>query len=434
MASGLPAMVKGVYFVLNLRLIMQDINYSKFVGSVLIVIGTSIGAGILALPLVSAPIGPIFAIGALVVIWALMTVTGLLVLEVNLSLEAKSCSFSSMADKTLGYSGKIIAWLSCLLLLYALTAAYIAGATSLLKELFYYYFSVEIPNFINASLFILILGGAVFWSTKATDFLNRGLISAKGILLLITIALLMPHVDIATMISQVALGKSEYLFAVFPIFITAFGYHTVIPSIRMYLGDKPRELRNIIILGTTVPLLIYIVWVGIVLNIVPLSGDGNSFEQIKGSVGGFMMAVIAIINNKWVSFGINGFSNVAMTTSFLGVTLGLFDFIADGFSRSDTRLGRFQTAGLTFIPPLIFALYFPRGFILALGYAAIFVTILEIILPALMVYKLRYAQNMHKHLYEVWGGKSLLFVVAIIGIILIILQILISLHALPTPI
>ncbi|MBU0743934.1 MAG: tyrosine-specific transport protein [Gammaproteobacteria bacterium] len=409
-------------------------GHSKFIGSLLIVVGTSIGAGILALPLVSAHVGWVFAIGLLLLIWSLMTVTGLLVLEVNLSLEARSSGFSSMAEKTLGYPGKIVAWLTCILLLYALTAAYISGASSLLKELFYYCFSINVPSFVNAILFVAILGGAVFWSTKATDFLNRGMISIKGFLLFMTIAFLMPHIDVASAINNnVGAVDASYIYAVFPIFICSFGYHTVIPSIRMYFGNESSGLRKIIVLGTTTSLVIYIVWVFVVLNIIPLNGD-NSFEQIfaqNTSVGGLVGAVTAIVDSRWVSIGINGFSNIAMTTSFLGVTLGLFDFIADGFKRSDTRFGRAQTSVITFIPPLIFALYFPEGFILALTYAAIFVTILEVILPVLMVYKLRYVKNSSEQLYQVFGGKSLLFVVLVCGIALIVLQILISLHMLP---
>lgn len=408
-------------------------NCSKFIGSTLIVIGTTIGAGMLAMPLISAPVGSFFATGALIAIWGLMSITGLLILEVNLALDANACSFSSMAEKTLGRAGKVVAWLSCLLLLYALTSAYVSGASSLLKEIFRFYFGIKIHNVITAILFVLVLGGAVFWSTKATDFLNRGLIGIKGVLLLVTLVLLMPYLDFSSMLTRGIIGNNQYLFGIFPIFITAFGYHTVIPSIRIYLGDQPKQLRNIILLGTTVSMVIYLIWLWDILNIVPLTG-ANSFEQIfkqKSLVDGLIAAITAVVNNKWVIYGLTGFSNIAMTTSFLGVTLGLFDFIADGFKRPDTRFGRLQTAGLTFVPPLIFAVYFHQGFILALSYAGIFVTILEIILPALMAYKLRYAKTTMQQTYRVFGGKRLLFVIATIGVSLVILQILISLHLLP---
>jgi len=409
-------------------------NYSKFIGSVLIVIGTSMGAGMLALPLVSAPVGIMISSIALISIWGLMVITGLLVLEVNLAMDNKFCSFSSMADKTLGYPGKITAWISCLFLLYALTAAYITGASSLLTEYIKFCFNYQIPDIVSVILFVLVFGTPVFWSTKATDLLNRGLISIKGILLFFTIASLAPHVDFVKIMIDSSMKINWYVGALFPMFITAFGYHTVIPSIRIYCGDNPKMLKNIIILGTVIALIIYLLWMAIISYIVPSTGI-NSFEQIGGSVNKLINSIILIINNKWISIGINGFANIAMTTSFLGVTLGLFDFIADGFNRPNTRFGRLQTSCLTFMPPIIFALYYPQGFIIALNYASIFIAILEIILPVFMVYKLRYSpfitNDIKKNVYQTFGGKYLLLFVFITGVVLIILQILINLHLIP---
>ena len=206
--------------------------------------------------------------------------------------------------------------------------------------------------------------------------------------------------------------------------MTSFGFHTVIPSLSNYLGPQVQKLKRIIIWGASVPLVIYILWLICVLGIVPVSGK-LSFHAIQahhGSVGGFVATMTAIVHERWVTWGINAFSNIAMTTSFLGVTLGLFDFLMDAFKRkSHYRWHRFQTALLTYVPPLIFAIYYPRGFILALGYAAIFVAILEIILPAAMAWKLRRSQQLHSP-YQVKGGTPLLIILAIAGFILIAAQ------------
>lgn len=404
-------------------------NLGKFIGSMLILIGTAIGAGMLALPLISANAGFTLATLLMLFVWALMTITGLLVLEVNLALDASACSFSSMAGKTIGTWGKIIAWLACLLLLYSLTSAYMAGAASLLSNLCNTYTNFKIPNFVNALLFTLVFGGAVYWSTKVTDYTNRFLISTKGLLLFITLALLLPHLNTPNLIQLPTATSWKFLSTTAPIFLCAFGYHTVIPSLRIYIGDKPKELRLIIIGGTLVALIIYLFWLAATLGVVPLVGE-NSFATLtknNGSVGDMVKIITLIVNNKWIAIGVNGFSNIAMTTSFLGVTLGLFDFLADGCKRPDTRFGRTQTALLTFIPPLIFAFFFPKGFVLALGYAAIFVTILEIILPALMAWKLRKNNQLHSS-YRVFGGKPLLYLVIIVGALLIILQLATSLH------
>lgn len=401
-------------------------NISKFIGSVLVVIGTMIGAGMLALPLVSAEAGFIWALLVTIATWALMTITGLLVLEVSLALDCFACSFSSMAEKTLGKGGKIVTWLVCLLLLYSLTAAYMAGASSLLSSVFDIFFHIKISNFISAVLFTLIFGGMVFWSTRATDYANRGLISIKGALLFITIVFLLPHINVSEILqSQHIAASGKYIFAMVPIFLCAFGYHTVIPSLRMYLGDKPKELKHMIVCGTTITLLVYLLWLATTLGVVPLVGE-NSFSSItkdNTSVAGLVNAITLLARSKWVSIGINGFSNVAMTTSFLGVTLGLFDFLADGCKRSDSRFGRTQTALVTFIPPLIFAFYFPGGFVLALEYAAIFVAILEIVLPALMVYKMRQNIDLHSPCL-VCGGNTVLLLIAVIGFVLIFLQVI----------
>lgn len=394
---------------------------SLFIGSLLIVVGTAIGAGILALPMVSAKIGFSDTILLLVAVWALLLLSAFLLLEVNLAFPVRHNSFSSMTYNTLGKPGQIVAWISCLLLLYALTSAYIAGNTSLLTQVFASYTRWQVPAWCSALGFTVIFGGAVFWSTRAVDLFNRGLISLKGVMLLIMLGMLLPHINVAQLVS--APGQQKYIWAVVPIFVTAFGYHTTLPSLSNYLKGDVKTLKRIIMWGSAIPLVLYTIWLACALGIVPLTG-GESFATLAakdGSVGEFIHLLTSIVNNKWVSFGVNGFSNIAMTTSFLGVTLGLFDFLADGFKRKNTRFGRFQTALLTFIPPLIFALYYPQGFIAALGYAGISFTVLAIILPPLMVYRLRHYTNLTSP-YRVPGGNAILALVLLAGIAIIALQ------------
>lgn len=65
-----------------------------------------------------------------------------------------------------------------------------------------------------------------------------------------------------------------------------------------------------------------------------------------------------------------------------------------------------------------------------MGYAAIFVAVLEIILPALMVIKLRRSTTLISN-YRVFGDIGLLILTCIIGVLLIVLQLASSLHWLP---
>lgn len=390
-------------------------NVSKSIGSTLIIIGTIVGAGMLALPMISADAGFIIAAILLIAMWAIMTITGLLTLEVNLAFKEYSNSLGTMAFRTLGFWGRAVSWLCTLLLLYSLTAAYISGNASLLANVFELIFHIKTPGEINALIFLIAMGGVVFWSTKSVDYCNRFLMSFKGLSLALVFVLLFPQIDFVNLIGSSHGNISKCLLTMVPIFLCSFGFHPIIPSLSNYIGRKPRELKFAIICGSSIALVVYLLWLFVTMCIIPSNGFGQS-------IGELIKAIYVIANNKWVTTGINVFSNVAMATSFLGVALGLFDFLADGFRRPNSRLGRFQTALLTFIPPLIFVLFFPNGFIVALKYAAFFATILVVIFPALMAYKLRSNPKLISS-YRVFGGQYLLFFIIAIGMLMLFIEI-----------
>ena len=127
-------------------------NDKKYIGSIFLLAGTTLGAGMLALPLVAAKVGFFYSLLLLIFVWAVMCYTGLLVLEVNLAFEPYRNNFDSMAQKTLGYTGKVIAWVTCLCLLYSLTAAYVAGDPSLLLFLFHKLGSVYLSQYLSLHL------------------------------------------------------------------------------------------------------------------------------------------------------------------------------------------------------------------------------------------------------------------------------------------
>jgi tyrosine-specific transport protein len=404
---------------------------AKIIGSTLIITGTTLGAGILALPIVSSNAGFGWSFLLLVAIWLLLTYTALLVLEVALALPPEKNSFQSMARATLGLSGQVLAWLSCVLLLYALTCAYISGDSSLLDGLMQAVFGIHMPAWLGSLLFTLVFGGIVFYSTRAVDILNRWLLSVKGITLILAVVLLLPHIQFTQLISEPS--QFRYIWAAVPIFLTGFGFHTVIPSLVNYIGPKPKVMKWIVIMGAFFPLVLYAAWLMCTLGMIPRAGDINSFQAIathQDSLSVMLQSLFNIAHNHVIESFVDAFANIAMTTSFLGVTLGLFDFLADGCKRPNTRSGRAQTALITFVPPFVFAVFYPQGFIMALGYATIMFAVLGVILPALMAWKLRRHTTLVSP-YRVWGGDLTLWLIVLIGVALIVLQILSQFHQLP---
>src|SRR6187200_1183190 len=102
----------------------------KLLGSILLVVGTSIGAGMLAVPIPTAALGFTGALVLLFLCWLVMTAGAFLLLEVNLWMPMNS-NLNTMARGTIGSFGQIISWIAFLLLLYSLLAAYVDGGSDL---------------------------------------------------------------------------------------------------------------------------------------------------------------------------------------------------------------------------------------------------------------------------------------------------------------
>lgn len=372
------------------------LSFGRFFGCVLLLIGTSIGAGMLALPLSGARINYAACICILLVAWWVMSMTGMYLLDLALALPAQRNHFNSMAKVTLGKPGQIVAWLSSCGLFYTLIAAYLSGNSALLIRGIVQATGHVLPNSTSVVLLAIVFAAIVFFSTRGVELMNRGLMSFKGLMLIIMLAGIMPHIDIsrlwpATDPQNGSLIGWSALMAAAPIFLLGFGYHAVIPSMVNYVGPKPKVLRKIIWTGTTISLVIYILWLAVSFGIMPRSG-AHSLESLHAQgdhVTQFLSDLQRMVPHAWLRWAIEGFSDVAMVTSCLGVSLGLFDFLADGLRRSNQWRGRCQTLLATFLPPLFVAIWFPHLFYAGLSLGVIFLVILEIILPVLMWWRAR---------------------------------------------
>ncbi len=238
--------------------------------------------------------------------------------------------------------------------------------------------------------------------------------------------LLLPHVQQVNLLSMPV--KQALLLSAIPIVFTSFGFHGSVPSIVNYMHGDTAKLRKIFIIGSAIPLLVYIFWQVATLGTI----GSDTFVGIladESGLNGLLAAVKAVMGTARVEMAVRLFAALALATSFLGVALGLFDFLADFFKRQNTVGGRLQTGVITFVPPLLFALFYPKGFIFALGFAAIALSVLSLLLPALLV---RQTRKQHAGGYRVFGGQLGLLVVFVLGIGIIAIQLTIVASSLPS--
>lgn len=398
---------------------------NRTVGSILIVAGTTIGAGMLAMPLASAGVGFGVTTGLLFGLWALMCYTALLLLEVYQHVPADT-GLGSLARRYLGRYGQWITGLSMLFLMYALTAAYISGAGELLAASLNQWFNLTLSTSGGVLLFTFIGGCIICIGTFLVDLFNRVLFSAKIILLVVMLGLLIPHIH---QINLLTLPLSQGLaLSAIPVIFTSFGFHGSVPSIVSYMHGDMRKLKRIFVIGSFIPLVAYLFWQMATLGSI----DSPMFRVLladHSGLNGLLQAIRTVVASRHVELAVHLFADFALATSFLGVALGLFDYLADLFSRPNSLAGRLQTGVITFLPPLAFALFYPRGFVMALSYAGVALAVLALIIPSLLVMKSR--QQHPGAPWRVAGGRPALWLVFSGGIGIILIQVAIACGWLP---
>lgn len=383
----------------------------KLLGSILLIVGTSIGAGMLGLPIVAAELGFAGSLILLFACWFIMTASAFLILEVNLWLPQNN-NLISMARATLGPLGQVISWITYLLLLYSLLCAYIAGGSDLFLHLLASQ-GLVLPHWAASILFTLIFGSIVHLGIHSVDQVNRWLMLIKFTAYFVLVGLMLPFVSTVNL----AAGDLHYLSSAsaITVTITSFGFAVIIPSLRVYFAGDLRKLKLAILIGSLIPLLIYILWDLAIMGVIPIEGEHSllSILQSSNSTSDLVNTVNLTINKSSVALFAKLFTSVCVLTSFLGVALCLIDFFADGLQLEKKGMSNVVILAVTFIPSLVVALFFPNIFIKALSYAGIYCLILLIFLPAAMVWGGRYRQKIANG-FSVYGGKLLLlFLMAI---------------------
>lgn len=385
---------------------------SKTLGGILIILGTCIGAGMLALPIASAQEGFLAASLYLIISWMAMTFGAFLILEVSLWLP-EGTNLVSMAKITLGRKGQIATWIFTLLLLYSLLCAYISGNADVLTGLLRL-IHVHINMTITAIIVVFLFGFVVYRGISSVDWVNRILMFIKFAAFAVLILFLFWHIHPDRLIIM----PHQMHISTLMVMITSFGYALIIPSLRTYFKSDIKKLRAIILIGSLIPLFIYLIWLAVIQGIVT-HAYLISIKDSSNPIALLMASLNQHTNNIYLSKISTLFISICAMTSFLGVGLTLIDFIADGIKINKHSSKGFIVYLLTFAPPLIIVIFAPGIFIKALAYAGIFCLFILIILPILMTYHGRYVKKLDAE-YRVFGEKFILLTGFLFALFLII--------------
>ncbi len=369
-------------------------RFHHLIGSALLISGMSIGVGMLALPVVTSPAGFFPSVCVYLTCWLFMVLLGRLLLEAC-TWFPPGANLITLCRRLLGKPGSIACWILYLFLFYCLMTAHIAAGGQAMNQIFSNTLPPPIASFFYCALFVPV----VYLGTRSVDRVNISLMIGIAITYLVFLFASVKGLDFSL------LARSDWgaIWPAFPVILTAFGYQNLIPTLYTYLEGDHKTLRKAIWLGSSLPLLIYILWNFLVLGIVPQENLAQALDLGQSAIIPLQNA----LQHSFFSKIAQVFAFFAMTTSFIGIGLALTDFWADGLRWEKRGSRKIILLGLVFFLPFLLVLIDPTIFITALEAAGgIGMILLLGVIPILLVWSGRYIHRHPNRLQCLKGGKK----------------------------
>lgn len=377
-------------------------------GGTLLIAGTMVGVGMLALPVATGDGGFFPAVVVYLLCWLFMLSTGLLLLEVCTWMP-KDANLITMAHRLLGPVGKNVCWVVYLFLFVTVMIAHVVGGGAVLGEIF----GESVPTWLSMVLYVVIFSPVVYMGTKWVDRLNITLMGGVAISYFLFIGVAYDHVN-PSLLTRADWSKA---WLALPILFTAFTFQVIIPTLMTYMKRDVKKVRLCILFGTTIPLVVYLVWELLILGIVP-----GAELQNAGQMGWNAVMPLKELIQSSIVFKIGkAFAFFTMTTSYVALALAYIDFLADGLKVAKRGFKKVLLCLGVFVPPTLVSILYPKIFLIALGFAGGFsCAILFGLFPPVMVWVGRYIKRQEKN-PQLPGGKPFLallicFVILELGI------------------
>jgi len=383
---------------------------------VVLVASGAIGAGMFSLPIVSAGMWFAWAAVGMCVVWLVNLIANFLLLETNLHYR-KGASFDTFVSDLLGPAWNFFNNLSIAFVMYILLYAYFSASGSIVDQSLAALFAIDNPLSRGASslVFGLIIASIVWLGTSSVSRISLIFLVAMVLAFGFSTTGMLLHIELGKLFIWGAdsTSYSPFIWAALPYFVTSFACAGLVPSLVKHYDKDVVKVKASLIYGTLVSLIVYLLWLSGTFSTLDRSGFAPVIE-LGGNIGDLVAALDENLENPKLGILIGYFSNFAITTSFLSIALGLFDYLADKFNFQDNAAGRFKSAILTFAPAGLMSFFFPNGFILAIGYAGLVVIFSFFIVPVATAYNCR--RRFPDSGYRVAGGNITLCMILVFSL------------------
>jgi tyrosine-specific transport protein len=392
----------------------------KQLGSILLIAGTCIGSGMIALPMVLVKIGLIPSIILMLSIWAIMYYSSLINLELNLQ-AGEGLSLGSLAQRFSGPIAEAIGIISLKLLSYALLAAYIYGGSSIIEKLL----GGHNNTMQITSLYALTAIALLLLPIHLVDYINRilflGLLGIVAILIAGLASMInWAHVPLFAPYSMNINTYAELI----PVVFTSFGFQVIFHTLTNYCNKDATMLKKAFLFGSLIPAVVYSFWICGVLSAV-YNKSPLFYEQMVHAhidVGDLIKELSCIAQWQSLQLLVWWVSLLAIATSVIGVGIGLCDSLKTMLIPyiNHPLLRTCIASIITIAPAYVIALLVPNAFISVLGFAGMILAVIALLLPIYLLYK----ANITQFYYPELRKKYLLIGSAIAGLVIIACEVI----------
>lgn len=397
---------------------------------ILLVAGGAIGAGIFALPIVSAGAWMMWSALGFVTVWAMTYIAASLFAKINLAIVSDSSnpldfqsSFSSLVSHVLGAKWAALNNLSIVFIMMILMYAYTSAGASIIS---YSFESLGISAASDKrawlSLGFAALIGLIIWiGTTFVSQIILALMVAMAITFTIATFGVLPSVNLKQLIEP--LDTHHYLLGALPVYLTAFACGGLIPSLVRHYQSQQKKVFQSLFWGTFLALVVYLFWLTVTLGSVGREGF-VAVIQDGGNLADLVKALVSVGADSSLQARLSLFSHCAIITSYLSVGIGLLQFMQDRLALSNSARHRLVALMCCFMPPALASFFLPYGFVYAISYAGIFVAFSFFIIPATMATVMNRTQALSNFKYVPFG-------VLTFGVLIIVLKIAFVFSLLP---
>ncbi|MDR1365552.1 MAG: hypothetical protein LBJ03_00440 [Holosporales bacterium] len=389
----------------------------KQIGAILLVAGTSIGSGMIALPMVLAKLGLLPSILVMLVVWLSSYKSALISVELNLQ-AGTGLALGALGRKFSGRKAEVIGNISLKLLLYSLLAVYVCGMASIGQKILTTYWQIDLSSLKLSTWIAIGTAALLMLPIRWIDCVNRVFFAILLVVFLVLLYGIVASVNVSHL-PLVIDAQPSGMFSVLSVVFTSFGFHVIFHTLASYCKLDAKVLKRAFFYGSAIPLLVYIAWTYGVLGALYSTNEAFYIQMSAGQkdVGDLIKELSSISNQPNMQTLVWILSISAVFTSVLGVGAALTSSL-NFMLKSKIASGPIRTVFcsiLAVVPAYLTATIIPNAFIKIFGFAGAILSFIAVFMPVYLFQKMIGERRSIRLFYEELSNKWLFWLLLLFG-------------------